>query len=367
MMEHPAIPPVPASILMTVEPAGGAWTRSVELARELCDAGSEVTLAVTGGSLSPDQRALAYRIPGLDMQENASSRPEECADWLLDLEDALSPRVVHLNGCLEGALPWRTRTVMSVHPGQLTRPPQANDPDSWARQRETLRRSLTAADLVVAPSHAVLSLLVESYGLSGGRIIPPGRDPSAFAPADKEPLILGVGRVWESAKNFSLLDDIAPLLNWPMVVAGDNRTPAGEAIRLDNVSLLGRLPQGQLAAWYARAAIFVYPSRFEPSGLSVLEAALSGCALVLADTPSLREIWTGAALFACPDDPAAFAARLRQLAEDRSLREAMGHAARSRALRYGSRRMAEAYCAAYGEALATSSMRSPAAAMQLPL
>ncbi len=31
------------------------------------------------------------------------------------------------------------------------------------------------------------------------------------------------------------------------------------------------------------------PARYEPFGLSVLEAALSGCALVLGDIPSLRE------------------------------------------------------------------------------
>ena len=37
-------------------------------------------------------------------------------------------------------------------------------------------------------------------------------------------------------------------------------------------------------------------------GFSVLEAALSGCALVLGDIPSLREIWGDAALFVPPDD-----------------------------------------------------------------
>ena len=33
------------------------------------------------------------------------------------------------------------------------------------------------------------------------------------------------------------------------------------------------------------------PARYEPFGLSILEAALSGCALVLGDLPSLRELW----------------------------------------------------------------------------
>jgi glycogen(starch) synthase len=44
------------------------------------------------------------------------------------------------------------------------------------------------------------------------------------------------------------------------------------------------------------------PARYEPFGLSVLEAALSGCALVLGDIASLREVWGGAACYVRPGD-----------------------------------------------------------------
>ncbi|MEB3829625.1 glycosyltransferase [Phormidium sp. CCY1219] len=57
----------------------------------------------------------------------------------------------------------------------------------------------------------------------------------------------------------------------------------------------------ELSHWYARAAIYAFPARYEPFGLSVLEAALSGCALVLGDIPRLREMWGDAAVFANPD------------------------------------------------------------------
>ena len=50
-----------------------------------------------------------------------------------------------------------------------------------------------------------------------------------------------------------------------------------------------------------RAAIYALPARYEPFGLSILEAALSGCALVIGDIPSLREIWADAALFVPSD------------------------------------------------------------------
>ena len=65
----------------------------------------------------------------------------------------------------------------------------------------------------------------------------------------------------------------------------------------------GRLTPPQMARVVSRApSIYALPARYEPFGLSVLEAALSGCALVLGDIPSLREIWDGAALFVDPDD-----------------------------------------------------------------
>ena len=46
-------------------------------------------------------------------------------------------------------------------------------------------------------------------------------------------------------------------------------------------------------------------ARYEPFGLAVLEAAQAGCALVLSDIPTFRELWNGAAQFVPPGDDAA--------------------------------------------------------------
>ena len=48
---------------------------------------------------------------------------------------------------------------------------------------------------------------------------------------------------------------------------------------------------------FRQSAIYLCASRYEPFGLAPLEAALCGCALVLRDLPSLREIWGNSALF----------------------------------------------------------------------
>jgi glycosyltransferase involved in cell wall biosynthesis len=117
-------------------------------------------------------------------------------------------------------------------------------------------------------------------------------------------------------------------------------------------TFLGHLPEADLARWLASSAIFAHPARYEPFGLAVLEAALSGCALVLGDVPSLRETWDGAAEFAPPSDDAAIADRIRALAGDPARRRALAQAARDRALRHGPARMAEAHLAAYRALLA---------------
>ena len=47
-----------------------------------------------------------------------------------------------------------------------------------------------------------------------------------------------------------------------------------------NVRFLGQLAQDALAEWYARADVFVLPSRSEPWGMVLNEAAAAGLPLV---------------------------------------------------------------------------------------
>jgi glycogen synthase len=101
----------------------------------------------------------------------------------------------------------------------------------------------------------------------------------------------------------------------------------------------------------ARASIYASPARYEPFGLSVLEAALSHCALVLGDIPSLREIWSDAAVFVEPDNENALSAALNRLIEETADRREMAHRAYAHALQYSSARMAGSYMRAYAELL----------------
>jgi len=113
------------------------------------------------------------------------------------------------------------------------------------------------------------------------------------------------------------------------------------------VHCLGELPRGALARELAAASIYALPARYEPFGLSVLEAALSGCALVLGDIASLRETWGEAALYVAPDDHAALLATLQQLIAQPGRRARLAQAALQRARDFTPARQCDAYLDAY--------------------
>jgi glycosyltransferase involved in cell wall biosynthesis len=124
------------------------------------------------------------------------------------------------------------------------------------------------------------------------------------------------------------------------------------------VRRLGSLDPLHLARWFRRAAIYALPARYEPFGLSVLEAALARCALVLGDVASLRENWDGAALFVDPEDRERLERALRVLVRDGELRERLAAAAERRARRFAPDRMAAAYAELYGELAAAPRERA---------
>jgi glycosyltransferase involved in cell wall biosynthesis len=205
----------------------------------------------------------------------------------------------------------------------------------------------------------MLAQLKKHYGrFRAAEPIYNGRNGLRFVPGVKENLIFTAGRLWDEAKNIAILGPIAANLSWPVYAAGELSGPGGVRAELQNLRVLGRLDGATLACWLGRAAIFVLPARYEPFGLSVLEAALAGCALVLGDTPSLREIWHDAALFAAPDSRQEIAAALAALIADPPLRWRLARQARSRALAFTPQRMGGAYAALYSAMLTTAKVKA---------
>jgi glycosyltransferase involved in cell wall biosynthesis len=214
-------------------------------------------------------------------------------------------------------------------------------PASWGRYRRLVSDALERADLVVAPTRAFLAELQAVYGhLPRARVIRNGRsirrDPRLDA---GERLVLSAGRLWDEAKNARLVAEAATGIHGRVVVIGPGEV-AG-------VETAGVLDDRGVIDWLARAAVFVEPARYEPFGLAALEAALCGCALVLGDIPTLRELWEEAAAFVSPDDAEALSFRVNQLLADDQRRRRAAVAAYTTALRYRPQAMAAGYLRAY--------------------
>lgn len=327
---------------MTADAVGGVWTYAVELAHALRPHGVEVHLATMGRRPSNAQRAESGVFAAvhesdfpLEWQDDPWAGVDAADDWLLSLERDVAPDLVHLNGYVHAALGWRAPTVVVAHSDVVSwwRAVHGQDaPPSWDTYRRRVTEGLRAAGQVVAPTAAVADDLRASFGVDGVRVVPNCRRPSLIPAADKEPLVLTAGRVWDAAKGIDALCRVAPSLPAPVLVAGEG---PGD---LPNVEVLGPLPFPELAALMARAAVFAAPARYEPFGLGVLEAGLAGCALVLGDTGSLREVWGDAARYAA-DDQSLVGAVTAALQNPAS--------ARDRALTYSPERTAAGYLEAY--------------------
>ncbi len=353
---------LPRRVLMTADTIGGVWTYALELARAVAAFDVQVVLATVGAPLSPSQRTEVEAISTLSVHEshfatewmnNPWDDLDQTSEWLLDLVRSEDPDLIHLNGYVHGALPWEQPVLVVGHSCVLSwwRAVKGQPaPPSWNRYRDAVTRGIQAADLVAAPSLAMLASLEAHYGpLPPTRVIANGRDSQLFPSGSKQPFILAAGRLWDEAKNLDLLTKVAPRLPWPIKIAGDNAPPDGSAREFHAVEWLGRLSTPELSAFYQRASIYALPVRYEPFGLSAVEAALAGCALVLGDIPSLREVWDETALFVDPDDVETLELTLRALIDQPFRRAELAHRARERALTYSPRRMAEDYISLYQE------------------
>ena len=158
--------------------------------------------------------------------------------------------------------------------------------------------------------------------------------------------MFAVGRIWDLAKNLAMLDRIAPDLEWPVLVAGESSF-GSQSVTASNLHLLGQLPAAEVRSLMNAAGIYAMPAKYEPFGLSILEAGLSGCALVLGNISSLRELWDDAAIFVSPDNPDQLLRAISYLIDFPRARSRYGTLARLRAAQYQPCRMANGYMSVY--------------------
>jgi glycosyltransferase involved in cell wall biosynthesis len=360
------------SVLMTADAVGGVWTYSLELAAALARRDVHVTLAVMGPAPSADKRRAAsaagvlavHAHPyALEWMDDPWSDVDAATEWLMSLERDVHPDIVHLNGFSHAVAPWTSPVVVVAHSDVVSWWNEVHRQapgDEWAEYIARVRAGLAAADAVVAPTAAAATATAAAYGRRPA-VIPNGRSRDWVVAAPKEPIILGVGRIWDPAKNVDALGRVAERLEWPVLVAGDDTAPDGTPQRLAGpLQPLGPLPFAELARWFGRAAVFASPARYEPFGLGALEAGLSGCALVLGDIPSLREVWGDAAVFVAPDDDDELCRTLEQLIRHPGRCVELGARARARAATYTPESSANAYAELYHDLVGAARRRPDA-------
>jgi glycosyltransferase involved in cell wall biosynthesis len=322
-----------------------------------------------GAPLSLDQRCEISNLKNVHVFESTFKLEwmndpwtdlQLASDWLMNLEIDFRPDVIHLNQYTFGSLPWSAPVLTVAHSCVLSWWKGVHGqsaPEEWNKYRDLVQNGLTHSDAVVAPSSAMATMVQENYNYTRPiNIIYNGLDPQRFVRGAKRKTILSVGRVWDPAKNISALVDVAAELPWPVFIAGENSP--GEHLNGTNVHYKGKISSFHLKSLFGSASIYALPARYEPFGLSILEAALSGCALVLGNVNSLQELWNGAAVFVNPSKKEELIEAITFLVKHPLMTKEYARLAIRRASRYGSRRMIRNYQHLYETMMQTKKQRS---------
>jgi len=349
------------TILMTGDTVGGVWTYCIDLISTLASSNCYFHLVTAGAPLNASQRDQLASLDNVTLHE--TNRKLEWMDdpWqdidtsgrhLLELESKIKPDLVHLNCYAHAALPFRAPVVAVAHSDVFSwyyAVKKTSPGAEWQEYFQRVRNGIRNADYLVAPSHDMLRHLRSAFhATADSRIIYNGRDESNFRSTPKHPLIFTAGRLWDEGKNVRLLIAAAPYIEGQLRVAGEWNDHTTLPY---NITHLGRIDAKSIANELAEAMLFVSPAKYEPFGLSILEAALSGCALVLGDIPSLREIWEDNAIYVDPADPFALANTCNKLLRNAEVAREFGARAKKRAALFSLRAMGKNYAHLYQQVI----------------
>ncbi len=233
--------------------------------------------------------------------------------------------------------------------------------ESTGRDRRTGRLELVKRTLLrsvaafVVPGAAARAY-VESLGVPATRIwaAPNAVDAGIFGSAARTRTagpcrLVAVGRLAQE-KGLDTLLEAAEGLPVEIVLAGTGPEEARlRGMAGPNVIFLGQVARDDLPALYADADVAVMPSRSDPWGMVLNEAALAGLPLVSTTAAGAAHelIEEGVNGFRVPPgDPTALRAALVRLLEDDALRKSAGERSREIAARFTPDAWADAVAAA---------------------
>jgi glycosyltransferase involved in cell wall biosynthesis len=348
-------------LLLTADAVGGVWQYSLDLARGLSRLGIETLLAVTGPPPSEEQREAAASVPKLELVDTGfdldwlaedKAALAEAGEGIARLARAAGADLVQLNSAALAADAAFGMPILVVHHSCVATWWEAVHgtelPEDFAWRTRLVARGLAAADAVVTPTAAFGAMVQGCYGLAERpRTVHNGRTPLTVPNAAPHDFVFTAGRLWDEGKNLGTIDAAAAGIGVPVRAAGPLKGPNGAEVMFDNIHCLGSLGEAELGRWLSARPVFVSAALYEPFGLAVLEAAAAGCALILSDIPTFRELWHDVATFVPPRDERAFTDAIAGLVGDDFERAVVGRAAKERASRFTPDAMAAQMAAIY--------------------
>lgn len=363
-------------ILMTTDAVGGVWHYAIDLAKCLLNEQIEVVLVCTGpepGTSQTNQvkklqkRGLSFyhRPYHLEWMDDPWEDISQANDWIREIYAVEKPSLLHFNSYAPLALHWEIPSLLVAHSCVASWWQAVKDeplPERYQKYFHTVRTAFQKADQVVFPSQGMLDLCKGIYGgISNAKVVYNGISLPLVDPLyefnSKRPIVFSMGRLWDEAKNIELLLKAAPYINGEIFIAGakskDFPCPR-------NVRFLGTLSHQQVMNWLKISAVYALPVRYEPFGLSFLEAASNQCSLVGGDTPTLREIWGNSMTYVDPDDAKGLAKACNDILEKPTEGRKKGEKAYQYAKKYPLYKMKEQYLEVYKQLIGPVSKVVPA-------
>jgi glycosyltransferase involved in cell wall biosynthesis len=347
---------------------GGTAVAAIGMADALEQRGDISLVGVAAAHRRPPPEPFA---PSIEVKHVPLPRPALYEAW----HRLRAPRVERVTGEVDLihattlAVPPKSRPlVVTIHDLAWLERPQHFTARGVRFFNRGLELALGDADLVLCPSEATRrDCLGAGWRPEKVRVVPFGVSASPATETDVTdataryglhlPYVLWTGTV-EPRKNLGgLLDAFAAIdTSHELVLVGPEGWNENLAARIDagggRVRRLGFVPQADLAALYAGAAVFCFPSFTEGFGFPILEAMVQGTPVVTSRGTSTEELAGDAAVLIDPGDSGSIADGLRSVLEDGGLARKLADAGPGRAARYSWRATAEMVADAYAEVAA---------------
>ena len=241
------------------------------------------------------------------------------------------------------------RRVVTVHDLTYKRFPDLLQKETLHSLERHMAREIAVADAVICVSESTRRDLLEFYEIDPSRVFAI-RSGLAQLTARSSQLaarryILFVSTI-EPRKNLDVLLDAFGRLSYDgeLIVAGKIGWKAEGIVprlRVPRVRHLDYVDTDALAALYAGAELFVFPSIYEGFGFPLLEAMAHGVPSIAARSSSLPEIGGDAALYFDPRDARELQSLMQRVLTDRALRDDLAARGRARAAQFRWDRTAE--------------------------